>query len=108
MRVSAKLKINFTFPGTNCVPMIGKAMTIAATEVRTFPRQGRRVTTGWAKLVISVLFTASVTALEAWLRAPVRPVLDVYLGTVLGCASSIAARVILLMAILAPECTQGV
>jgi len=47
----------------------------------------------WTKRAASAVFRLCVAGLEAWLRAPVQPVLDAYLGTMLSRASSISAAI---------------
>jgi hypothetical protein len=68
-------------------------MNIAAIEARTSPRQGSCATAVRTRRVVNVVFAATVAALETWLRAPVQPVLDAYLGAVLSRASSISAAI---------------
>ncbi|MGF6600891.1 hypothetical protein P3T23_005630 [Paraburkholderia sp. GAS448] len=68
-------------------------MNIAAIDARTSSRQGTCVTAVWTRQVIDVVFAASVAALEAWLRAPVQPVFDACLRTVLSRASSISVAI---------------
>jgi hypothetical protein len=66
-------------------------MNIAAIIVRSAPHHGDCPATEWVKRAGTVMFAAAVAALEAWLRAPVQPILDGYLRAVLPRASSIAA-----------------
>ncbi|HEX7931677.1 MAG TPA: hypothetical protein VF573_01135 [Paraburkholderia sp.] len=68
-------------------------MNISAIDARTSRRQGARVTAVSTRRVVGVLFAASIAALEAWLRAPLQPVLDAYLVTVRTRALSIAAAI---------------
>ena len=68
-------------------------MNIAAIDARTSPRQGTCVAAVRTWRIVAVVFAASVAMLEAWLRAPVQPVLDVWLGTVLSRAASISAAI---------------
>jgi hypothetical protein len=68
-------------------------MNIAAIDARTSHRPGTCVTAVWTRRGVNVMFAASVAALEAWLRAPVQPVLDAYLGTVLSRVSSISVAI---------------
>ena len=68
-------------------------MNIATIDARKSPRQDTCVTAVWTRRGVKVVFAASVAALETWLRAPVQPVLDAYLGTVLSRASSISVAI---------------
>lgn len=65
-------------------------MNIAAIDAPTSPRQSRCAAAVWARHAVNVVCAADVAALETWLRAPVQPVLDAYLETVLSRASSIS------------------
>ncbi|OXC73695.1 hypothetical protein [Caballeronia sordidicola] len=68
-------------------------MNIAAIDARTSLLREPCIAAVWTKRAASAVFRLCVAGLEAWLRAPVQPVLDAYLGTMLSRASSISAAI---------------
>jgi len=68
-------------------------MNISAIDARTTPRLPSCAMAAWPRQVVSLMFAVSIAALEAWLRVPLQPVLDVCLKTATSSASSICAAI---------------
>jgi len=68
-------------------------MSNSSVAILTLPHRVDCEATVWARWVGAAAFTVAVVALEAWLRIPLRPVLDGYLQAALSRAASIAAAV---------------
>jgi hypothetical protein len=68
-------------------------MSNSSVAILTLPRRVDCEAAVWARRLGAAAFTVAVGALEAWLRVPVRPLLDGYLQAALLRAASIATAV---------------